>query len=91
LDRGEDPGSVEHLWSRLVEADGVVPAFHDREQVRPFIVAAEVDGDRAVVVLGRGEVVDAVGVAVVRLEVAVCVVDGDRPEAVYGTSRTVSE
>jgi len=69
---------VEHFGTGAVEADGVVPAFHDREAVRAVVAAAaEVHGDGAVVVRGRGEVVDAVGVAVVRLEVAVAVVERD--------------
>jgi hypothetical protein len=35
------------LWPRLVQPDGVVPAFHDREAVGPLVVAAaEVDRHR---------------------------------------------
>src|SRR4029079_18216077 len=44
----------------------------------------EVNGDRAVVVRGGGDVVHAVRVPVVRLEETRLVVDGDRPEPVHG-------
>src|SRR5262249_12308228 len=84
LERREVPRSGEHFRPGSVEPDDVVPTFGDRQEVRSVVVAAEVDGDRAVVVPGGRHVVDAVGVAVVRLEEAVRVVDGDRPEAVDG-------
>ncbi len=82
---GEGPGAVEDLGSWPVQAHGVVPAVHDRQAVRAVVAAAtEVHRDRTVVVGCGGDVVDAVGVAVVGLEVAVGVVDRDRPEPVDG-------
>ena len=73
----------EDLGPRAVEADQVVPAVDDRQRVaRRVAVAAEADGDGAVVVAGGGDAVDAVGAALVGLEEAVGVVDRDRPEAV---------
>ncbi len=42
------------------------------------------DGDRAIVVCGRGDVVDAIGLTVVCLEEALRVVDRDRPEPIDG-------
>ena len=69
----------------LIEAHHVVPPRHDREAVgRLAVTAAELYGDGAVMAARRGEAVDAVGVASARLEVAVCVVDADRPEPVHG-------
>src|SRR6185437_4019700 len=83
LDRRERPGTVEDLGPGPVQPHREVPALHDRKQVRMVVVTTEVDRDRPVLVPHGREVVDAVGAAVVRLEVAVRVVDGDRPEAVY--------
>ena len=79
----ERPSAVQDLGARTVEAHRVVPALHDRQAVGDLAVAAaELDGDRAVRALLRRDVVDRVGVVLVRLEVALGVVDADRPEAV---------
>jgi hypothetical protein len=51
---------------------------------RNFAVAtAELNGDRAVCLLFRGDVVERVSIERVLLEVAFCVVDADRPEGVH--------
>src|SRR5689334_14661864 len=63
-ERGEGPGSGEDLRPRAVQADEVVPAVGDREGVAGGVaVPAEADGHAAVVVVGRGDVVDAVRAA----------------------------
>jgi len=82
-DRGEGPGPVEHFWAWAVEPHQVVPAVHDRQRVWAVVRAAEVDGDTAVIVGGRGEAVDAHTVPVVG-KVALRVVEGDGPEGVCG-------
>ena len=75
----ELPGSVEDFLPRAVEADHIVPARRDRQAVGSLAVApAELDGNRAVLTLLRCEVVDRVGVLLVRLEVSLGVVDADR-------------
>ena len=51
FDGRERPGAVEDLGPGPVEPDEVVPAVDDRQAVRAAVAAAaEVDGDRAVVV-----------------------------------------
>ena len=69
--------------SGSVEADEVVPAVHDRQDVGLPVVAAEADGNRPIGVAVGGEVVDGVGVAVVGLEEPGGVVQRDGPEAVH--------
>src|SRR5690606_7237426 len=58
-------------------------ARHDGNAVRHALVAAELDRHRTVRVRSGGDVVYGVGVAGVLFEVAVLVVDTDRPEAVH--------
>ena len=68
---------------RAIEANRVVPARHDRQAVLDLAVAAtELDRDRAVAVLLCRNVVERIGVEIVLLEVALCIVDTDRPERV---------
>src|SRR6266481_5801159 len=82
---GEFPCAIEDFRSRAKEAHRVVPALYDRQAIRNFAVAtAELDGDRAVRALFRGDVIHGIGVVLVRFQIAIGVVDGDRPEAVDG-------
>ena len=67
---------------RTVETDQVVPTVGDRQRV--LALPAEADSDAAVGVRDSSDVVDAVGVLLVRLEEPIGVVDGDRPEPVDG-------
>src|SRR5262249_31459300 len=79
----ELPAPVEDLLPRAVEAHQVVPARRDRQAVgRRAVAAAELDHDRAVRLLLGRQVVESVGVLLVRLEVALRVVYADRPQAV---------
>jgi hypothetical protein len=74
--------AVQDLLSRLVDADGVVPALHDRNGIGLPGIAAEADRVGAVVVrLGR-RVVEAVPAEVIFLEIPVSVVNGDGPKGI---------
>jgi hypothetical protein len=76
---------MQHFGTRPIEPHHIVPAVHDRQAIWNFAVApAKLDGDRAVVVFLRRDVVECVGVEIVGLEIAVGVVEADRPEAVDG-------
>src|SRR5262249_16132911 len=82
---GELPGAVEDFPPRAVEAYQVVPARRGRQAVGGLAVAdAELDRDRAVLVFLRRQVVERVRVVLVLLEIALGVVDADRPEGVNG-------
>src|SRR6266404_9524102 len=82
---GEFPCAIEDFRSRAKEAHRVVPALYDRQAIRNFAVAtAELDGDRAVRALFRGDVIYGIGVVLVRLKVALGIVDTDRPKAADG-------
>jgi hypothetical protein len=82
---GEFPCAIEEFGSRAKEAHRIVPALYDRQAIRNFAVAAaELDGDRSVRALFRGDVVYGIGVALVPLKVALGIVDTDRPKAVDG-------
>src|SRR5467141_1440091 len=75
---GESPCAIENFGSRAKEAHRVVPALHDRQAIGNFAVAAaELDGNRPVRSPFRGDIVHRIGVVVVRLEIALGVVDGD--------------
>ena len=72
----ELPRAVQDFRTRAVEPHRVVPAIHDRQAVRNFAVAAaELDRNRAVRALLRGDVVERIGIEVVLLEIAVGVVN----------------
>src|SRR6516165_3751503 len=80
---GEFPCAMKDFGSRAKEAHRVVPVLHDRQAIGNFAVApAELNGDRAVRALSRGDVIQGIGVELVRFQIAVGVVDGDCPEAV---------
>ena len=69
--------------SRPIEADEVVPVRRRRQAILGIAVTtAELDRDRAIRAWLRGEVVKRIGVLGVRLEIALGVIDADRPEAV---------
>src|SRR5512139_3394017 len=78
------PRAVEDLAARPIEPDGVVPSLRQRDRVGQRGLAAEVDRGGAVFVAPGGDAVDRVAVRGVGLEVAVGVVDADRPEAAHG-------
>src|SRR5690606_8943177 len=79
----EGPGTVEDLAARAVQPHHVVPAIGDRQAVGDSGRAvSELDPGGAVLALLRGHAVDDVGIQVVRLEVALAVVDADRPEGI---------
>lgn len=77
------PSTVENLRTRPIEPNQVIPTWCDRQAVRGFTITAELDGHGTVgISLGR-DTVDRIGVKWVLFEVAVGVIDGDRPEAIY--------
>ena len=81
----EFPCAVQDFGARPIEPHHVVPALHDRQAIWNFAVAAaELDGDRAVVAFLRRDVVERIGVEIVWLEIALGVVEADRPEAIDG-------
>lgn len=79
----ECPPAVEKLRLGPVEPYRVVPPLHDRDLVGQFRLAAEVGGHRLIAVRHRGDAVDRVAALLVLLELAVAVVDADRPEAAH--------
>src|SRR5689334_15203673 len=80
---GKYPLAGDDLPARQVEPYRVAPAGRDRQAVRRVArAAAELDRDRAVLVAARRQVGHRVCAALVALEEALRVVDGDRPEAV---------
>ena len=79
------PASIENLCARTIKAHHVVPALHGGQAVGDNSVAtAELDRDRAVVILLCCDVVEGVGAEAVWFEIAVGVVETDRPEAIDG-------
>src|SRR6267142_858381 len=81
----ECPCAIEDFRSWAKETHRVVPALYDRQAIRYFAVAAaELDGDRAVRALFRGDVIYGIGVVLVRLKVALGIVDTDRPKTADG-------
>src|SRR5258707_14292912 len=78
LQVGESPCAIENFGSRAKEAHRVVPALHDRQAIGNFAVAAaELDGAGAVRALFRGDIIHAIGLELVRFQIALGVVDGD--------------
>src|SRR3954462_6128539 len=79
----EFPLAVQDFVARAIKARRVIPTRHDRQTVRNLAVAtAELDSDRTIRIFLRGDVVQRVSFVGVLLEVAVGVVEADRPEAV---------
>jgi hypothetical protein len=79
----EFPRSDQNLPAWAIHAHGIVPTLRTRQTVRDFpIASAELDCNRAVDVLRRRDVVERISIEIVFLEVAVGVVDADRPGAV---------
>src|SRR6516165_9465863 len=84
LSLGKSPGAMQNLGAGPIEAHRINPALRDRQTIGSCtIAAAKLDGHRAVFALLRGDVVNGIGVKLVRLEVALGVVDGDLPEGIY--------
>src|SRR5882724_66712 len=81
----EFPRAVQDLRPGAIKAHHVIPAGHGRQAIGNFPVAtAELDGDRTVLTFLGGDIVERVRVIRVLLEIAVGVIDADRPEAVDG-------
>src|SRR5215470_14638629 len=81
----EGPFPVQDFGARTIETNRVEPARHDRQAVGNLSVAsAELDRDRIVRVLPRGDIVERIRAVFVRLEITLGIVDADRPEAVNG-------
>ena len=77
------PRAVQDLALRAIEANQIVPSGRRRQAVRDLAVAAaELDGERSVVAGLRGQVVERIGVLGIGREIALGVIDADRPEAV---------
>src|SRR6516165_6703123 len=73
------------------EAHRVVPGLHDRQAVGNFAVAAaELNGDRAVRALVRGDIVQSIGIVLVRFQIALVVKTVIDQKPSTGTSSTVS-
>src|SRR5258708_2602031 len=83
LSLGKSPSAIQNLGAEPIEAHRINPALRDRQTIGSCTVAAaELDGHRAVFALLCGDVVNGIGVKLVGLEVALGVVDGDRPEGI---------
>jgi len=83
LGRRELLAAIHNFLARPIEADRIVPALHDRQEVWLFGVAAEVDGHAAVLVFLTGDIVHRIGLLLVLLEIAFPVIKTDRPESVH--------
>lgn len=82
---GKIPRAIEDFGPRAKHSHRVVPARRDRDAVGDFAVApAELDADRAVLILFRSDAVHRIAIGRVGLEKPLAVVDGERPESVDG-------
>src|SRR5260370_42237108 len=80
---GESPRAVEDFSSWEKEPHRVVPPLRDRQAIWGLAVApAKLDGHGAIWALFRRDTVHRIDIIRVRLEVALAVVDGERPETV---------
>src|ERR1700746_3282362 len=80
---GESPCAVEDFTSWEKESHCVVPPLCDRQAICDLAVApAKLDGHGAIWALFPRDTVHRIDIIRVRLEVALAVVDGERPEAV---------
>src|SRR3954467_4777835 len=82
---GKGPCSAQNRSARPVETNQIVPTGRDRDAVRrPAVTPAELHVDCTVGVLLCRKAVHRIAVEAVRLEIALRVVDADRPEPVDG-------
>jgi hypothetical protein len=78
LSQRKRPRAVEDLCSRAEETYRVIPPRRDRQAVLDLAVApAELDGDRTIRTLFRGDAIHRKDIVLVRLEVTLAVVDGE--------------
>src|SRR6266850_4389110 len=81
----EFPLAIENFSARAKEAHRVIPPLHDREAIGNFaIAAAKLDGDRTIRTFDRCVAIDGIGTVLVRFNITLTVVDGERPETVDG-------
>src|SRR6266446_4482967 len=82
---GKPPCAVKDFTSWEEESHSVVPSLRDRQAIwDPAVALAKLDGDGAVWALFRRGTVHRINIIRVRLEVALAVVDGERPETSDG-------
>ncbi len=82
---GKRPRSNQDLFTGLINPRRKVPSLADRQAVDAIVLAtAKTDCDGAVLVGLGGYIVEAVSTAIVLVDIAVRVVDGNRPESVDG-------
>src|ERR1700741_2552598 len=80
---GEFPCASQDFRLRAEQTHGVVPTLRDREAIWSLAVAApELDVNRTIGTFLCGEAVQRVGLIGVRLEIALAVVNRDRPETI---------
>ncbi len=80
----EGPRTVHDFLARFIHPHGVVPTLADRQAVDASILTtAKMDGDGSVVVGFGRYVIVAIDAEIVRVDKAIRIVDGDRPESVY--------
>jgi hypothetical protein len=56
----ESPRAIQDLFTRLIHTDGIVPAVGNGQIIDPLLVAAKMNGDGAICVGFRGQIVVAV-------------------------------
>ncbi len=81
----EGPRTVQDFFARFIHPHGVVPTLANRQAVDASILATtKIDVDGSVVVGFGRYVIVAVGAEIVHGDKTIRIVDGDRPEGVYG-------
>ena len=87
LGRGQRkfPLARENFWARAKEAHRVIPPVHDREAIGDFaIAAAKLHGDQTIRAFYRSVAINRISAVLVRLNMTLTVVGGDRPKTIDG-------
>ena len=79
------PPAIDNFWARAEEAHRVIPPLHNREAIGNFVItAAKLNDDRTIRSFYRSVAINRIGAVLVRLNITLTVVDGERPETVDG-------